>query len=80
MSSYTKKHEPLSDDQPRQFEVTGLFSIDSPALINEYSILINTLHRFAPTSTFEIEIPKESNIRSIEVGSVEIWERVITIL
>lgn len=47
--------------------------------VDKHSILIKALHSFAP-HTFEVTFWGQSNTRSIEIGSVEVWDRFVATL
>jgi hypothetical protein len=74
-----EKHGPLPVGQPRHFEVRNPLFMDPSTPVDEYSALIEALHSFAP-DTFEVAFPEQSYTRSIEIGSVEVWERFVVTL
>lgn len=85
-----QKHGPLLGDQSGQFEAEDILPTNPLTPIGEYGTLIEplieALHSFDP-ATFEVQFLNQSKqseysscIRSIEIGSVKVWERFVATL
>jgi hypothetical protein len=77
----------LPGGEPRQFEVNNPHPANPPTPVDKCSTLIAALHNFAP-DTFKVHFSEQSCVRStdqsrtrsIEIGSVEVWERFVATL
>ncbi len=87
MSSSIEKHLLPLGGEPRQFEAKNHhlranslpLPANPPTPIDELSTLIKALHSFAP-DIFEVHFPEQNSTRSIEIGSVEVWELFVATL